>query len=79
MIHPTSERGLKIGQIAHRAVIEVEEEGTEAAAATAIEMRVTSMPQPPEPFKVDRPFLFYLVDDATGAILFQGRIMDPRS
>ena len=76
---PASDRGLKIGQIAHRAVIEVEEEGTEAAAATAIEMKTTSArPDVPEPFRVDRPFLFYLVDDATGAILFQGRISDPR-
>jgi serine protease inhibitor len=32
----------------------------------------------PEPFRVDHPFLFYLVDDATGAILFEGRIADPR-
>jgi serpin B len=72
--------GLMIGQIVHRAVIEVEEEGTEAAAVTAIEMKSTSaMPsQEPEPFRVDRPFLFYLVDDATGAILFEGRISDPR-
>ena len=77
---PVSEGSLKIGQIAHRAVVEVDEGGTEAAAATAIVMMPTSaMPtQPPMPFKVDRPFLFFLVDDATGAILFQGRINDPR-
>ncbi|HWP26421.1 MAG TPA: serpin family protein [Xanthobacteraceae bacterium] len=78
--HPASKGSLKIDQIVHNAVIEVDEQGTEAAAATAITMVPTSaMPQPPEPFRVDRPFLFYLVDDATGAILFQGRIMDPRS
>ena len=76
---PVSEGGLKIGQIVHRAVIEVEEEGTEAAAATAVVMVPTSArPSTPEPFKVDRPFLFYLVDEATGAILFEGRINDPR-
>ena len=77
---PAIERGLKIGQIVHRAVIEVEEEGTEAAAATAIVMVPTAAvpSKEPEPFKVDRPFLFYLVDEATGAILFQGRISDPR-
>jgi leukocyte elastase inhibitor len=71
--------GLKIGAIAHRAVIDVEEEGTEAAAATAIVMVPTAaMPQTPEPFRVDRPFLFYIVDEASGAILFQGRISNPR-
>jgi serpin B len=76
---PASQGGLMIGQIVHRAVIEVEEEGTEAAAATAIVMVPTAaMPVTPEPFRVDRPFLFYLGDDSTGAILFQGRINDPR-
>jgi len=76
---PLSEERLVISQIVHRAVIEVQEEGTEAAAATAIEMSRTSAPPNPEPFRVDRPFLFYIVDYATRAILFQGRIVDPRS
>jgi serpin B len=70
-----------IDQIVHRAVIEVSEEATEAAAATAIGIRVTSaMPKPVEPlqFRVDRPFLYYRVDESTGAVLFQGRIVDPR-
>jgi serpin B len=79
---PASEpAGLYIGQIVHRAVIEVAEESTEAAAATAVVMMARSArAQQPEPeiFRVDRPFLFYLVDDATGAILFEGRILDPR-
>lgn len=75
-----SEGDLKIGQIAHRAVVEVDEGGTEAAAVTAIVMMPkAAMPsKPPEVFRVDRPFLFYLVDDATGTILFQGRVNDPR-
>jgi leukocyte elastase inhibitor len=70
-----------IDQIVHKAVIEVSEEATEAAASTAIGIRVTSIaPKPVEPlqFRVDRPFLYYLVDDATGAVLFQGRVVDPR-
>jgi len=77
---PVAEGSLKIGQIAHRAVVEVDETGTEAAAATAVVMMPTAaMPsKPPEVFRVDRPFLFYLIDDATGTILFQGRINDPR-
>jgi serpin B len=77
---PAGEARFSIGQILHRAVIEVAEETTEAAAATAVGVRsVSAAPQaPPETFRVDHPFLFYLVDDATGAILFEGRIVDPR-
>lgn len=72
---------VKISQIRHRATIEVAEEGTEASGATAVEMsRKSIAPKRPTPvpFVVDRPFLFYVVDDASGAILFQGRIVDPR-
>jgi serpin B len=75
------DRGLKIGAIKHRAVIEVNETGTEAAAATGVIMAPASAqlnPPQPIPFVVDRPFLFLVVDDSTGAILFQGRIADPR-
>jgi serpin B len=78
---PAAEARLHIGQIVHRAVIEVAEENTEAAAATAVTIRATAAQAPPptpEPFRVDHPFLFYLVDDTTGAILFEGRIADPR-
>jgi leukocyte elastase inhibitor len=75
---PAREAPLAINDVIHRAIIEVTEEGTEAAAATAITMMTTSMPSKVEPFVVDRPFLFYIADDATGAILFQGRISDPR-
>jgi serpin B len=73
--------GLYLGKILHRAVIDVAEESTEAAAATAIVIPRASIAPPaaqPEPFRVDHPFLFYLVDDTTGLILFQGRISDPR-
>jgi serpin B len=81
---PPSRAPMRIGQIVHRAVIEVAEKGTEAAAATAVEVRSLAVrpragPAVPEPFRVDRPFLFYVVDDTTGLILFQGRINDPRS
>jgi serpin B len=65
-----------IGDVVHRAVIDVSEEGTEAAAATGVGFRLVSVPMS---FEVTRPFLFYIVDDATGAILFQGRIIDPRA
>jgi serpin B len=68
-----------IGAVVHRAVIDVNEEGTEAAAATLVAMRTSANWAQPEPFVVDRPFLFYIVDEASGAILFQGRISDPRT
>lgn len=69
---------LAIGQIIHNAVIDVTEEGTEAAAATVVGVRVGRMPSPSETFRVERPFLFAIVDDATDSVLFQGRVVDPR-
>jgi len=73
--------GAAIDQIVHRAVIEVSEEATEAAAATGVGFIVRSAKIKPVEllqFRVDRPFLYYLVDETTGAVLFQGRIVDPR-
>jgi serpin B len=75
---PSREAPLAISEVIHRAVIDVAEEGTEAAAATAITMMTASARAPAEAFVVDRPFLFYVVDNATGAILFEGRVSDPR-
>jgi serpin B len=75
---PPREVPLAISEVIHRAVIDVTEQGTEAAAATAIAMMTASAAPPAESFVVDRPFLFYITDDATGAILFEGRISDPR-
>jgi serpin B len=78
---PASQVPVAIGSIVHRAVIDVMEDGTEAAAATAISVVATSARRPPEEkqvFHVDRPFLFAIIDDASGTILFQGRIVDPR-
>jgi serpin B len=71
--------GVKIGDILHRATIEVAEEGTDATAGTAVVKRKHGRrPPTPMPFVVDRPFLFYIVDDASGAVLFHGRLADPR-
>ena len=76
-----SPRPLKIGTVAHAAVIEVDEEGTEAAAATAvgIEMSEAFGEPPPKPyvFRADRPFLFALTDVRSGAVLFLGRYAGP--
>lgn len=66
--------GVHIKDVMHKAVIEVAEEGTEAAAATAVHMLASG----PPPFRVNRPFAFYIVEGTTNAILFQGRIVDPR-
>lgn len=73
-------RDLSVSNALHKAFVKVDEEGTEASAATAIVMGVTSMPAPVErvTMTVDRPFLFLLRDDATGTLLFMGRIADPR-
>lgn len=67
-----------ISLVVHRAFVRVDEEGTEAAAATAIGMRATAIMMPPEKrMIVDRPFLMAIRDDRTKQILFLGAIYDP--
>ena len=68
---------LFIDSVLHKAFVEVNEEGTEAAAATAAVMRLTMVADPPPVFRADRPFLFLIRDRATGSILFMGRLADP--
>ncbi len=76
----TTAEPLKISEVLHQVFVDVDEEGTEAAAATAIAMqRAGGMPAPPVPFVVDRPFLFAVHHVASGAPLFVGRVADPRS
>lgn len=67
---------LFITAVIHQANIDVDEKGSEAAAATAVVMGRTSAPQPVT-LNVDRPFLFALRDVQTGAILFLGRVTEP--
>lgn len=67
---------LWISQIKHKAFVEVNEEGTEAAAATAVEMATKSAPRYPV-FRADHPFFFIIRDNQTGSILFLGRLSDP--
>ena len=69
--------GLFISAAIHQAFIEVNEEGSEAAAATAVVMSLRSMPQPPVPFKADHPFIFLIRERESGAILFLGQVLDP--
>ncbi|HEY1976645.1 MAG TPA: serpin family protein [Candidatus Baltobacteraceae bacterium] len=67
-----------ISLVVHRAFVRVDEEGTEAAAATAVTMRATAIMMPPEKrMIVDRPFLMAIRDDRTKQILFLGAIYDP--
>jgi len=70
---------LHIDRVVHKAFVDVNEEGTEAAAATAVVMadEGAAVPLPPKTFKADHPFLFMIRDDKTGSILFLGRVADP--
>ncbi len=76
-----SRGNVAIGSVIHKAFVEVNEEGTEAAAATAVGMRLTSIQKLPEPFvmTVDRPFYFAIRDEQSGTVLFMGSIYDPSS
>jgi serpin B len=73
----TGGRDLFISDVIHKAFVEVNEEGTEAAAATGVVMKLTAMPLPPPVFRADRPFVFAIIDHGTGSILFIGRVTDP--
>jgi len=68
-----------ISDVTHKTFAEVNEEGTEAAAVTAVTVQVTSVQVPQEKFimKVDRPFFFAIRDNLTGAVLFMGSVRDP--
>ena len=70
-------RDLYISDVVHQAFVAVDEAGTEAAAATAVIIGVTSMPVAPFELTLDRPFVFLLRDVQTGAILFAGRLVNP--
>jgi serine protease inhibitor len=69
-----------ISDVIQKAFIEVNEEGTEAAAATSVTMALTSVMAPVEPFNmvIDHPFFYAIGDTRTGAVLFMGIMTDPR-
>ena len=77
----TKEDALYIGTVIHQANIDVDERGTEAAAATAVGMDTGGCtgPQPAtlKTFRVNKPFVYFIRDLQTGAILFMGRVTDP--
>ena len=72
---------LRINAVLQKAFIEVTEEGTEAAAVTALVMVPASAleEQPPVPFHADHPFLFAIRDSQSGVVLFVGRVVNPTS
>ena len=76
----TDVRPVWIGRVLHKTFLEVNEEGTEAAAATDVVGAMKAIPFLAEPFKmiVDRPFFLAIVDSETGVVLFLGAITDPR-
>lgn len=68
--------GLAISEVKHKTFIEVNEEGTEAAAVTSVGISVTSMPQYYR-LNFDRPFLFFIRENTSGLILFAGQVNNP--
>jgi serpin B len=72
-------RDLYIQDILHKAFIAVDEAGTEAAAATGVVIGVTSAPADPREVTVDHPFIFIIRDNTSGALLFVGRVTNPRA
>ena len=76
----TTAQRLRIDEVAHKAYIDVNEEGTEAAAATAVIIKASARfmnTEPPVEMIVDRPFLFAITDTESGLPLFLGRVTDP--
>jgi serpin B len=77
----SNKEGLYISAVVHKAFVDVNEEGTEAAAATGVVMRaMAAMPVKEEPptFRADHPFLFMIRENQTGSILFMGRVTNPK-
>uniref|UniRef100_A0A8C9Q1V5 Serpin domain-containing protein n=2 Tax=Spermophilus dauricus TaxID=99837 RepID=A0A8C9Q1V5_SPEDA len=73
----TGTQGLSVSKVVHKSFVEVNEEGTEAAAATGVVVKVTSAPMPSVSFYCDHPFLFFIVQKKTDSILFFGRVSSP--
>jgi serpin B len=76
----TSEADLRISDVVHKAFVEVDEKGTEAAAATGVIMATRAAPieNPPKVFRADHPFLFLIRNRESSAVLFLGRFSEPQ-
>ncbi len=73
----TGKPDLMISSVLHQATIDVNEEGTEAAAATAVVMGVTSMPGQSYTIRLDKPFIYVIYETTTNTIVFMGRMVNP--
>ena len=73
----TGKKDLLIDFVIHQAYVKVDEEGTEAAAATAVGAGITSVGPPRKIFRADHPFIFIIQEKKTGNIVFLGRVIDP--
>ncbi len=71
------QKDLLIQDVVHKAFVAVDEDGTEAAAATGVIMGVTSVQTDIKEMTIDRPFVFLIRDIPTGSILFAGRVLNP--
>jgi serpin B len=72
-------RDLFVSAVVHKARVDVDEQGTEAAAATGVVMGLTAVREEPPVFRADHPFVFAIRHNPTGAILFLGRVVDPKA
>ena len=70
-------KNLSLTSVIHKAFVSVDEEGTEAAAATGVVLGVRSINPPPPIFTADHPFIFLIRHKSTGSILFMGRVVNP--
>jgi serine protease inhibitor len=70
-------RDLSISSVIHQAFVEVNEQGTEAAAATAVFATTRGLPPPTPEFRADHPFIFLIRHNSSGSILFMGRVVNP--
>ena len=75
---PISNHQVYVSSVIHQAHIEVDEEGTEAAAVTVVQMKCKSLNPPDPTFHVNRPFHFHIVDSQNQVILFSGTIHEPK-
>ncbi len=71
-------RDLSISSVIHQAFVEVNEQGTEAAAATAVFATTRGLPPPTPEFRADHPFIFLIRHNSSGSILFMGRVVNPQ-
>lgn len=75
----TGDRSLFISDVLHKAFVSIDERGTEAAAATLVEIPVPGEPETRVEMIINRPFVFLVRDNETGVLLFVGRVIDPTS